>query len=197
MAYSDALGDFLDAYSIFLPVLREARPSAQIDRVALQHLEGDDLQGRLVGCRQPDLGCLAGLERLFPALRAEAPAVARLEAGEAEFGHRGREIVAGRARERQEVGIDFCAHSVQPQIFGPGVAAAVAIKSGHWLGAAFGGRFAEDVAGITHGQGSLGFELTPAGAPPVRPAELRWHPRSWVRSRCRRAARSPGCRSAR
>src|ERR1700737_2084611 len=52
------------------------------------------------GCRQPDLGCLAGFERLFPALRAETPAVARLEAGEAEFGHRGREIVAGRSRER-------------------------------------------------------------------------------------------------
>src|SRR6266478_3916525 len=28
LAYGDALGDFLDAYSIFLPVLREARPSA-------------------------------------------------------------------------------------------------------------------------------------------------------------------------
>src|SRR5882762_8437177 len=171
MAYGDALGDFLDAYSIFLPVLREARPSAQIDRVALEDLERDDFQGRLVGCRQPDLGCLAGFERLFPALRAETPAVARLEAGEAEFGHRGREIVAGSSRERQKRCIDLCAHSVQPQIFGPGVAAAVAIKSGHRLGAAFGERFAEDVAGITHGQGSSGFELTPAGAPRVRPAD--------------------------
>ena len=70
MGYGDALGDFLDAYSILLPVLREARPSAQIDRVALQDLERDDFQGRLVGSRQPDLGCRAGFERLFPALRA-------------------------------------------------------------------------------------------------------------------------------
>jgi hypothetical protein len=39
---------------------------------------------------------------------------------------------------------------MHPEILGTGIAASVAIKAGHRLGAAFGERFAEDVAGIGH-----------------------------------------------
>ena len=46
------------------------RVSAQVDRVAFQHLQWHDLQGRLVGRGQPDFGGLAGFECFLPALGA-------------------------------------------------------------------------------------------------------------------------------
>src|SRR6516162_2324931 len=55
--------------------------SAQIDGVAFEQLEWDDLEGRFVRRGQPDLWRLAGLERFPPALGAQAPAIAGFEAG--------------------------------------------------------------------------------------------------------------------
>src|SRR5271155_400470 len=124
--------------------------SAQVDRVALQHLQRDDLQGGLVGRGQSDFGSFAGLECLLPALGAQAPAIARLQTRKAEFRYRRRQIVAGRLRERQKGGIDAGANRVQPEILGSGIAAAVAVKSGHRLGAALGERLAEHVACFRH-----------------------------------------------
>ena len=65
---------------------------------------------------------------------------------------RSGQIVAGRLREGEKIGIDLGADRMHPEILGPGIAAAVAIKAGHRLGAALGERFAEDVAGIGHCQ---------------------------------------------
>src|SRR5208282_4774026 len=118
------------------PISGITPPSAQIDRVTLQYFERNDLEGRFMGRRQPDPGRFAGLECFFPTLGAQAPAIARLEPGKAEFGHRGRQIVAGGLRECQKRGVDLGAHGVHPEIFGSGVAAAVSIKPGHRLGAA-------------------------------------------------------------
>src|SRR6516225_3732453 len=124
--------------------------STQIDRVAFEQLERDHLEGRLVRRRQPDLWRLAGLERLLPALGAQTPAIARLEAGKTECRNRCRQVVAGGFRERQKRRVDPGAHGMHPEILGSGVAAAVAVKSGHRLGAAFGERLAEDIACIGH-----------------------------------------------
>src|SRR5438270_3347537 len=98
--------------------------SAQIDGVFLQEIERHDLQRRLMRSHQLHFGRLAGLEGLLPARRAQAPAIAGLEAREADLRHRGREIVAGRLRENEELGIDMRAHRVHAKIVGAGVAAA-------------------------------------------------------------------------
>src|SRR6516225_975625 len=132
-----------------------AATSAQIDRVAFEQLERDHLEGRFMRRRQSDLWRFTGLERLFPALGAQAPAIARLETGKAEGRHRRRQIVAGLFRKSQKRGIDLGAHRVHPEILGSGVAAAVAIKSGHRLRAAFGERLAENIAWIGHRKAPL------------------------------------------
>src|SRR5689334_12566042 len=62
----------------------------------------DDLEGRLMGCRQHDARRGAGIERLLPAIRAQAPAIAALEPGEFVFRARGREVVAAGTGEREE-----------------------------------------------------------------------------------------------
>ena len=95
---------------------------------------------------EPHLRRLAGVERLLPARRAQAPAIAGLQPGKAGGRKRGRQIVAGRFRERQELGIDPGADRMHAEILGAGLAAAGAIKPGQRLGAAFGERLAEDVA---------------------------------------------------
>ena len=109
--------------------------------------------------RQPDFWCPPGFERLLPAFGAKAPAIARLEPRKAEFGHRCRQIVADRLRERQKRGIELGADSMHPEILGSGVAAAIPIEASHRLDAAFGEWLAEDVARIgyrlsLHGFGS-------------------------------------------
>src|SRR5205085_9272606 len=53
-------------------------------------------------------------------------------------------------RERQEGGIYPGAHRVQPDVLGARVAAAVAVKPGHRLGAALGERLAEDITCLGH-----------------------------------------------
>src|SRR6185503_11982163 len=53
-----------------------ARRASRLDGVVLQHAQGDDGQGLLVGGFQHHLRGCAGVQRLLPARRAEAPAVA-------------------------------------------------------------------------------------------------------------------------
>src|SRR5580693_147875 len=113
-----------------------------------------------------DLRRLAGIERLLPACRAQAPAIARLQTGKAGRWSRARQIVAGRPRKREEPGIDLRADGVHAEILGSGLAAAGPIESGQGFRAAFGERFAENVArppwpaGI--GTGSIGHGSTPS-----------------------------------
>src|SRR5690242_7605897 len=92
-----------------------------------------------------DLRGGAGVERLLPARRAQAPAVARLEAGEAVLWHRRGEIVAGGLREGEELGGHDDANRVQAVILAAGVAAGVAIEAGQRLGGAGPQRAAQHV----------------------------------------------------
>src|SRR5213082_2743472 len=120
--------------------------STQVDRVFLQQIERHDLQRRLMRAHKLHLGRLAGVKGLLPARRAQAPAIAGLEAREADLRHRGREIVAGRLRENEELGIDMRADRVHAKIVGAGVAAAGAVKPGHRVRAAFCEWLAQHVA---------------------------------------------------
>src|SRR5579864_4116119 len=103
----------------------------EIDRVALQIRERAIVERAQMRRAQDDARRALGFERLLPARRAEAPAIARDEAGKAISRHRRREIVADRFREGQE----FCgrddADRVAADIIRTGIATAIAIKPGH------------------------------------------------------------------
>src|SRR5215472_1667148 len=99
-----------------------------------------------MGGAQRDAGRLTGSERLLPARRTEAPAVARLQAGKTPLRHRRREIVAARLGEGEEFRGHDDANRMAAGILRAGVATSVAEEAGHWLdGAAF-EPFAQDIA---------------------------------------------------
>ena len=65
-----------------------------------QELEGDDLEGGLVGGFEDDGAGCSSLLDLEPAGSADAPTVAGLEASEAVLGHGRAEVVAESFRSR-------------------------------------------------------------------------------------------------
>ena len=86
-----------------------------------------------MGRLQHDLRRDVGVEGLLPAAGAQAPAVARLQAGEAILRHWRTEIVAGGLREGEELGRHHDADRVEADILAAGVAATVAVEAGHGL----------------------------------------------------------------
>src|SRR5712691_7988591 len=123
---------------------------AQIDRVFLQQIERHDFEGRFMRRGEPHPGCAAGLESFLPALGAQAPAVARLQPGKTGGRDRRRQIVAGGARKRQELGIDPGADGVETDILGAGLAAACPVEPGQRFRAALAELLAENIAGFSH-----------------------------------------------
>jgi hypothetical protein len=110
-----------------------------------QKLEGDDLEGGLVGGFEDDgTGC-SGLLDLEPAGSADAPAVSGLEASEAVLGHGSAEVVAQSFGGGEEWGVNDAADSVDAEVVGAGLAAAGAVEAGHGFAAAGVERLAEDV----------------------------------------------------
>src|SRR6056297_1827550 len=93
----------------------------------------------------------SSVEGFFPAVHAQAPPVAGGEAGEVVHGPRRREVVAARLREGEKVGCHLSADDVGAVVVGAGPARAVAVESGHRVGAAGAEVVAENVAG--HGRG--------------------------------------------
>src|SRR5258708_33488636 len=119
-----------------------------------EELEGNDLEGVLVGGFEDDGAGCSGLLDLQPAGGADAPAVARLEAGEAELGHGRGEVVAEGLGGGEKRGVDDAANGVYAEIVAAGVAAAVAVEAGH-------GFTATGVEGLTEdvlAAGDLGVE---------------------------------------
>src|SRR6185503_4423304 len=110
-----------------------ATSSLKPDGVLLQVIERNDLQGHRMGGLEHHLGGAAGIERLLPARRAQAPAVARLEAGEAVLRHRRREVVAPGFREGEELRRHDDANRVQAHVLAAGVATGIAIEAGQRL----------------------------------------------------------------
>src|SRR5437764_244828 len=71
-----------------------SRVGGDVDRVSLEHVEGDDLERPLMGCGEDDERGHVFLVRPSPGPRGHAPAVARLEAGEGECRDRRAQVVA-------------------------------------------------------------------------------------------------------
>ena len=76
------------------------------------------------------------IQGVFPARDADAPFVARFQSGEAPFRPRRDEIISIENREIEKLLCNFDAHRVQPDVFRPSAAKAVAIKPGHRIAAA-------------------------------------------------------------
>jgi hypothetical protein len=121
--------------------------SRQIDRRALEIGERAVTQRAFMGRAQHHARRLAGLECFLPARRAQAPAVAGLEAGKAIFRHRGREIVAARFGEFEKLRRRDDTDGVTADVVDPGVAAAVPVETGQRRQRAGLDRLAEHVAG--------------------------------------------------
>jgi hypothetical protein len=115
------------------------------DGVLEEDIEGDDIEGVLVGGFEDDGAGSAGALDLEPSGGADAPAVACLEAGKAVLGHGRGEIVAETGGLGQEGVGDDAADGVHAEIVRAGVAAAIAEEAGEGVGAAGFQGLAEDV----------------------------------------------------
>jgi len=82
-----------------------------------------------MGCAQDHARGLACLEGFLPARRAQAPAVARLQAGKAEFRQGSRKVIAPGFGKTQKGVAHHRADRVAADILGAGVATAVAEKA--------------------------------------------------------------------
>src|ERR1043165_9477906 len=111
----------------FAPVTSSLKP----DGVLLEVFERHDVEGDGVRGLEHDLGRSAGIERLLPAAGAQAPAIARLEAGKAVLRHGSREVVALGLGEGEELGGHDHTDRMQADILAAGVAATVTIEAGH------------------------------------------------------------------
>ena len=110
-----------------------------------QEIERDDLKRVLVRGFEDDRAAGASLLDFQPASSTDAPAIARLQAGEAVLRHRGGEIIAECFGRGQEWGVDDAADRVDAEVFRPGLAAAGAIKASHRVAAAGREGLAENV----------------------------------------------------
>jgi hypothetical protein len=125
---------------------RRTASLGQIDRKSFEIAQRAVSQRRLMRGAQNDARRVIGFERLLPALGAQAPAVAGLQPGKADFGDRRRQIIAARLGETKKgVGHDH-ADGVTADVFAAGVAATVAVKTRHWTDRAQLQRLAKNIA---------------------------------------------------
>ena len=112
-------------------------------------------QRLLVRRRQHDRRRDARLQCLLPATHAQAPPVARRQAGEAVRRNGRREVVAARGGEGQKFGRHHGADDVRAVVVGAGLAAAVAVEARHRVAATVLEVAAEDVlrGDELHGRG--------------------------------------------
>lgn len=101
-----------------------------IDRVLPQGFQRYYVKGSLVRGGQNHRCCRTVQVGLHPAARDDAPAVSRLQAGEAVLGARCRQVVAHSLLMDEEVSGDDGAYGVTAHVLRPGVAAAITIEPG-------------------------------------------------------------------
>src|SRR5690349_754853 len=118
---------------------------------ARQDLDRHHVEGTGMGGAENDLRGAAGLVGLEPARRAQAPAIACIQAGEAPVGTRGREVVADALREVEKLRSQDDANRVAAEILGAGGAAAVPVEARHWVGRARKQLASDDVDVGLHG----------------------------------------------
>src|SRR5215472_15638515 len=122
------------------------RASRRIDSKSFEIAQRAITQCRLMRSAKHDAGRLIGFESLLPTLRAEAPAIARFQPGEADFRYRIRQVIAARFGKPQEsVGHDY-ADGVTANVLPASVATAVPVKAGHRIDGAKFKRLAKNIA---------------------------------------------------
>ena len=94
--------------------------SGQIHRKPLQIGERAVVEGAFVGSSQDHAGRATRLERLLPARRTQAPAVAGPQARKAELGHRRRKIIAAGFGKLEKAAV-VIAQTVATDVFSAGV----------------------------------------------------------------------------
>ncbi len=77
--------------------------------------------------------CKASYTGLFPARRAEAPAITGNKARKAELGTRGGKVIAARLREFEEIRSHYGADCVAALVIAIGVAAAIPVPASEWI----------------------------------------------------------------
>src|SRR5262245_22807381 len=112
-------------------VAADIRASGEIHREALEVGERAVAERAFVRGAQDNAGRLTRLECFLPTRRTETPTVAGLQAGKAEFRHRGRKVVAAGFGEFEKRGGHDGADRVAAEVLSTRVAAAVAKKPGH------------------------------------------------------------------
>jgi len=103
---------------------------------AQQHFHRHHFQRLFVGGFQAGRADDAGIVRFLPKLDADAPVVARFEAGEAVLGAGRNQIVADGRLMPQEFIAHLHANGVFARVVGAGVAFTIAIEAGERIGAA-------------------------------------------------------------
>src|SRR5947207_15337324 len=92
----------------------------------------------------------ARFERLLPAFHAEAPPIARQQAGKTKMRRRRGKIVSACSTEGQKLRGHLGAYDVNPDILAAGIAATVTKKTGQRIGAARFERAIQYVACLSH-----------------------------------------------
>jgi hypothetical protein len=115
------------------------------DGVLDQQFEGNDFESVFVGGFEDDRAGGSGLLDLQPAGGTDAPAIAGLEPGESELGHRSGEVVAQCLGGCKKGSVDDAADGVDAVVFGARLATTCAVKTRHGFAATDVERLAEDV----------------------------------------------------
>src|SRR5258708_8747470 len=110
-----------------------ATSSLRLDSVLLELGERHDVQRDGMRRLEHDLRRRPAIERLLPAAGAQAPAIARFQAGEAVLRQGRAEVVAVRLGEGEKLRCHDDADGMQADILAAGVAATVAVEAGHRL----------------------------------------------------------------
>lgn len=105
-----------------------------------------DFQGVLMRRLKDDRARCTRLWNREPARRADAPAIAWLEAFKSILRHRRNQVIAQRTRRFKEGLVNDAADRVDPDVVRTRIAAAIAIKPRHWLTATDFEGLAENVA---------------------------------------------------
>jgi hypothetical protein len=99
--------------------------------VLLQQLERNDLERTFVCAGEHDWSRNVAFQQFEPSSRANAPAVAGLQAGEIHIRSRCREVVPDKLAVAQKGFGDFDAHRVAAHVVGTGIAMPVPKKAGY------------------------------------------------------------------
>ena len=98
-----------------------------------QQLQRDHIERPLVRCFEVHRTCCTRFGRCSPRCCANAPLVARFQAGEVEMRGSRHEIVAGILGKMEEVFVHDATHRVHPTIVLVRVAAPITVPSREWV----------------------------------------------------------------